>query len=26
LQVCSECREEFELLLQALEGLVAPHP
>jgi hypothetical protein len=26
LQVCGECREEFALLLKAIEGLVEPHP
>jgi hypothetical protein len=26
LQVCGECREEFELLLKALECLVEPQP
>ncbi len=26
LQICDECREEFALLLKALEGLVEPQP
>ena len=26
LDVCGECREEFEVLLKALEGLAGPQP
>ena len=26
LQICDECREDFALLLKALEGLVEPQP